>query len=192
MTSQIELVGVPGSGKTYHSVKMANAEKGTIVSIGGKFERFFFTLCFLVFHPMVFFSLLHKTVTYPQIYRNTKHKVFFLFFGACAKEFKSNFYKRAIIDEGIMQYLFSLHEYEIQEGELDKSLNILTSLKRRVVYLTAPNETVRLKRLQKRGRTFRSYMGTANQEIYTAFFLKNEKHIMNFLKDNYRYSKIKN
>jgi hypothetical protein len=187
--SKNELVGLPGSGKTTLGINMSTKQSNTnFINKISKFDRFFYGTMYSFYDFFTFIKFLkiilkeYRSTIHPGL----KHKFFFTFLSACAREMKGNFYRNCTIDEGLCQFVYSVYEHEITYEEILKDFSFLTKKKHlwKIIYVEA-DELVRTERYTRRGRRFRDYVGDneyqkkiwkvieENDDIIKTFFLQN-------------------
>lgn len=148
----IELLGLPGSGKSYYAKELTQAGEGELIQISGRFERFWRALWYLVLHPRLAANLIHKTIE-QQKYgdHSLKHKIFFLLFSAFAREQKAQQRAQSIVDEGLYQYAFSLYETQVTAENIERDLTWYGTDERRIIFMKASLEN-RTERMIERQR----------------------------------------
>lgn len=149
----IELVGLPGSGKT----TWAQSQSFPFFP-NGKYtrtERFAALLLFKITHPIVFLRLCNLTLKQTPHVRRLKHKLFFLLGTALASERRAQKLNesRVIIDEGILQYLLGIFESPITKQDTQIMTHIINYLPRRTIRWFEADKEERTKRMQERERT---------------------------------------
>ena len=168
----IELVGLPGAGKTTFAKQLCEDKKHTLVRINGRSELLYYNLLFLFAHPYSWCAQLvwlfrHKGK--PSLWY-TKFTNLFLVHNA--KYMKARQFRRAIIDQGHHQNILSLFDEVVDEKIINAYLRILPKPDL-LCFLLVDDET-RATRLHSRGYDTRdeedeSYR-RAWEEAYTAHF----------------------
>jgi len=185
---KIELIGLPGSGKTYLSKKKSFELNINILFIGKKICKYFFCVIFC-FYRFYFFVLILKLI-YVENKNNKKllsHKLY-LFSECISLEGKAFFSDNYLIDQGFMYLPFSIFDRQIKEEDLAIFLNYYNkSCKNRILLLLEVEENIRQNRIRKRGRRPRSAFGSDyalefdsiisfNKDVVYRIYLKNIKN----------------
>ncbi len=162
----VELIRLPGSGKTTVARRLEKKLGKKLVKIERKTERYAQGLLFILSNPTTAFSVLLWTI---KLHRGSlyllRHKIFFLMFRAFAKEtFVS---KGVIIDEGLLQYLCAISDRPLTEEEVSHMCNNIKLSDRKIVRVFC-NESLRLDRMKKRKRVPRSIFGEAYVDAFYA------------------------
>jgi len=145
----IELVGLPGAGKTTFAKQLCEDKKHTLVRINGRSELLYYNLLFLFAHPYSWCAQLvwlfrHKGK--PSLWY-TKFTNLFLVHNA--KYMKARQFRRAIIDQGHHQNILSLFDEVVDEKIINAYLCILPKPDL-LCFLLVDDET-RATRLHSRG-----------------------------------------
>lgn len=162
----IELIGLPGSGKTTIAEK-TKKELGIEVSdFKSGITKFLGAMKFIYLHPATSAHLFFWTVKLNSGRLSLlKHKVFFLLFSAMAREGSSS--SRSLIDEGLIQFLCAISDRKLSNDEVLKIVRGL-KIREREVWLVTCSEKERIDRINRRERLPRSYFG----KEYTDNFYK--------------------
>lgn len=171
----IELVGLPGAGKSTFARSLAEDERFSIVSARGKISLLFWNLAFALRFPVRSIVLAYFLIRYlgPRTY--AYEKAVNLFFVHNAKYMKARRIDRAVIDQGHHQGIVSLFE-SVQDAK---------TIQRFLRYIPKPDLLVafdvphklREERLALRGYRVRSgippnlrerweYAALANYEVF--------------------------
>lgn len=145
----IELVGLPGSGKTTFARSLTAGDRFSRVRIENKLELVWYNLLFFFRFPGTFFRLLLLHIKYrgPRSLWHTKFTSIFLDYNA--KYMKARRVPFAVLDQGHLQVLMSLFENELPEHEFNKVLRILPKSDH-YIFFNIP-EAIRLEHLADRG-----------------------------------------
>jgi len=168
----IELVGLPGAGKTTFAKQLCEDNTHTLIRIKGRSELCYYNLCFLFAHPIVFF----RQLSWLWCYRGKRslwyRKFTNLFLVHNAKYMKAGRFPRAVIDQGHHQNLLSLFDEPVSRRTLETYLSLLP--KPDMLCFLLVDDELRTKRLLERGHETRdeeddSYR-KAWESAYTAHF----------------------
>ena len=152
----IELVGLPGSGKSTFARSLCENGGYTRIKILNKRELFFYNFIFLLWHPVIFFQFLHLVVKYRGPRYLWRFKFITIFLDYNAKYIKAKQIDKAILDQGHTQVFFSLFEDLPPHDEIDRILSFLPKSDQYIVFDT--DLKVREGRLGKRSYNLRSFM----------------------------------
>lgn len=152
----IELVGLPGSGKTTFAKRLAERDGWTLVSVRGRGEILFFNLLFFLRHPLVFVRTLLPLIRYCGRRELWYMKFVNLFLVHNAKYMKAARYPRAVIDQGHHQNVISLFDERVPDEIIGQYARILPKPDLLLFFVTPPD--VRTKRLAGRGYGTRDAM----------------------------------
>ena len=185
---KIEIIGLPGSGKTFLSQEKALELNISVLLIKKKIYKYFFVL-FFCFYRFYFFIFILRLI-YVENNKNKKvlkHKLY-LFSEYIAVESRCFFSDKYIVDQGFMNLPFSVFDRKIKENDLIVFLKYYNkSCRNRKIFLLETEEGVRQKRIKGRGRRPRSFLGQdyaikidnilfINKNIIYNFYLKNIKN----------------
>ncbi len=145
----VELVGLPGSGKTTFARRLTESEGWVLVSIGGPTELLFYNALFLLHHPMKFLCGLRWLSSHRGHRQLWYLKFVNLFLVHNAKYMKAGRYSRAVIDQGHHQNIISLFDTRVTDALLDSYAQSLPKPDL-LCFFRADDET-RTKRLTGRG-----------------------------------------
>lgn len=151
----IELLGLPGSGKT--SISGQLEQKGwTIVRVTSRSEMLGRFFIYTVLHPVR--VVLHGLyiVRYAGSFRMGYMKCMNLFIRAYAQQQKAEALPRAVIDQGVYQNIFSLFETVPAEKTLT---NLVQLFPDNMLIMPHVDEALRQKRLRARTRAPREEYG---------------------------------
>src|SRR3989338_1735816 len=140
----IELIGLPGAGKTTFAKHLAEGGEWSLVKVGGKSELLFYNALFLLFRHIGRREL-----------RYTKFVNLFLVHNA--KYMKAGKYPRAVIDQGHHQNVIALFDERVADGVIDRYAHSLP--KPDLLVFFAASDEVRTKRLSGRGYGARDEAG---------------------------------
>ncbi|OGZ16967.1 MAG: hypothetical protein A3H76_05070 [Candidatus Lloydbacteria bacterium RIFCSPLOWO2_02_FULL_54_12] len=145
----IELIGLPGAGKTTFAKHLAEGGEWSLVKVGGKSELLFYNALFLGRHPIVFLRTLFWLFRHigRRELRYTKFVNLFLVHNA--KYMKAGKYPRAVIDQGHHQNVIALFDERVADGVIDRYAHSLP--KPDLLVFFAASDEVRTKRLSGRG-----------------------------------------
>jgi glycosyltransferase involved in cell wall biosynthesis len=145
----VELVGLPGAGKTTLAKRLSAEDYFTLVTVNGKFELIALNLIFFFVHPINFFRQLQFLVRYRGNSSLWYTKFMNLFLVHNAKFIKAGQYERAVIDQGHHQNIISLFDV-VLPFEIIRSYEKVLPKPDLIVFVLADTET-RTKRLLERG-----------------------------------------
>lgn len=192
---KIELVGLPGSGKTTYINKYCKNSPATFsVKNINRVQRLYYGGLFFCYHPFISERLVRLMIREYRLVRHPglKHKFFFLLLNTCAREFLSRNKSKYILDEGLCQFVFSMYERVVCAEMVAQDFSFLIKYKKthQIIFMEASEET-RLKRYRDRGRKFRQITGHPeyNQE-FSRVVEKNSVEIKKFFKNNFSYTEI--
>jgi glycosyltransferase involved in cell wall biosynthesis len=167
----IELVGLPGAGKSTFARKLAEDKRFVIVAPTGKMPLLWWNLRFFLRFPMRSVVLAYFLLRYlgPRSY--AYEKITNLFFVHNAKYMKARTVDRAIIDQGHHQAVVSLFE-SIQDIEI---------IRRFLRYIPKPDllivfdipHNIREERMGRRGYRVRAGLPSDVRERWERAFLAN-------------------
>ncbi len=167
----LELVGLPGSGKSTFARKLADEEGWRVVHTNGAADILWNNLCFAIRHPVYFFNGLVAVIRFRGASPFWYTKFVNLFLVHNAKYMKASRLPRAIIDQGHHQNVISLFDGALSEESVR---TFLAELPRPdVLLLFVTDEGVRAERLQSRGYGAREDM---NEEMRDAWESAREKN----------------
>lgn len=145
----IELVGLPGSGKTTFAKRLAEGGRFTVVKIANPFELLWYNALFFARHPTVSLRTFIWLCRHRGDARFWYAKLTNLFLQHNAKYMKAARYARAVIDQGHHQNALSLFDMRIPDRVLDRYVAILPKPDL-LCFFVADKET-RDQRLRSRG-----------------------------------------
>jgi dephospho-CoA kinase len=156
----VELVGLPGSGKSFLAPKIAAEHGVSIVRVGRLGQRPLCALLFGLLHPRLTLRLLSVCREQSQgaLRRMKIHRLV----SALAKEQKARILGGGLIDEGIFQILLTLYESFAEPATIEEMLSMLPKAAYRVCFVEADDER-RRRRMQARGKVPRVELGPAHQ-----------------------------
>lgn len=189
-----EYVGLPGSGKTYLAEKKHKENNTKLLNPTGRVRSFVWTFLYVIIHPLNFFRLFAILLKETKGVEKglLKHKLLFLLPQSLGVEAKSWFYKEAVIDGGILQFLFSIFERLVSIDDLLKIKKILPPSRNRTVFYIETSRDAREKRMNKRRRKVREKFTSDYRENWFATINSNAKKIKEFLRKNYEFIEIDN
>ncbi len=153
----VELVGLPGTGKSTLARRLADDGRFTLITVRGTKEILWRNLCSLIVHPIRWTRLLILTLRNLGPRTLWYEKFVNLFLVANAKYHKARSCEYALIDQGYFQNYLSLYESSQSREEY---LSPLASIAQSdvVIFFDIP-ERERQARLSKRGYGTRERMG---------------------------------
>lgn len=194
---KLELVGLPGSGKTtYLNDYVRNNSLVVPVSSISRVKRYLFAMIYCLTHLFTAFKIAkviireYKLLKHPGL----KHKIFFIFFSACAREMMGKLAVRCVVDEGLCQFIFSAYEHEVSYEEVMHDFAFLAKRKQlwKIVFMQTDAIT-RGSRYEIRGRKFRDYIGDSlYQQKFQEVVIKNNEVIKKFFLENFNCKLVKN
>lgn len=154
----VELVGLPGSGKSFLAPRIAAEHGVPIVRVGRLGQRPLYALLFAFSHPRLAFQLLAISHEQSQgaLRQIKRHRLV----SALAKELKVRILGGGLIDEGLFQILLTLYEAPAEPARTEELLSMLPKADYRVYFVEAPEE-MRQRRVRERGKTPRGELGPA-------------------------------
>ena len=168
----LELVGLPGSGKTFLAPILAKKHDMPVVSTNWFGERYLLALLFFLTHFELSCQMLRRvridTAPYPYLKRRKLRR----FISIVAREQKARLLGKGLIDEGLFQYLITIYENEAPAGEIEYFLGLLDRGIYRV-YLLEVDDMTRARRMAQRGKTPRAHMGPEYQQHWQQISRKN-------------------
>ncbi|HNV97633.1 MAG TPA: hypothetical protein PKL13_05050 [bacterium] len=188
---KIEVIGLPGSGKTFLSKEKFFEFGSDLISVKRNGYRYFFVMLFCCFRFYYFFSVLKIIFIENKKNKNIlKHKIC-IFFEYISNEAQCFFKNNYIIDQGFMYLPFSIFDRKIEEKDLVIFLNYYRKFCRdRSLFLIEVDEVIRQKRIEKRGRRPRSSLGINYAISIDKVLFLNKNIIYNFYLKNVKDSKI--
>jgi hypothetical protein len=178
-------VGLPGAGKSHLADMYAKDEKRPLIGVSNRLDKYFFSFVFLILKPLTFFHFFKQVFRETQ--RNTallRWKLTVLLFPAFAREAKAVFHKNPVLDEGLLQFILSIYDREIGEGELNKYTYYLDPKKCRVLLVEASTD-VRERRMRGRNRIPRQVFGQSYAEQRLSILERNYTPFKSFITRNY-------
>ena len=160
----VELIGLPGAGKTTFAKRLAESGEWSIVTINGFGELLFYNALFFLRHPIVFFRTLVWLCRYLGDRKLWYTKFVNLFIVHNAKYMKAGKYPRAIIGQGHYQNTISLFDERVADKVIDCYAALLPKPDL-LVFFAAPDE-IRTKRLSGRGYGTRDHMSEEYREAW--------------------------
>jgi len=120
----IEFCGLPGSGKTSVSKSLAHAgENFTRVEFINKSQRYFFTVKFILCHPVQFLFWLKLLFEFNDLWQYKLHLLLVSFARQALAESLNKSDNYILIDEGLMQRFFSIIDRPLARQEFLTLLN---------------------------------------------------------------------
>lgn len=171
----VELIGLPGSGKTTFAKRLAEDGEWTLVSVGGRSELLFYNVLFLLCHPINFVQCFIWLWRYRGLRELWYTKFVNLFLVHNAKYVKAQKYPRAIIDQGHRQNIISLFDTRVANEIIDEYCAILPKPDLLCFFLADPE--TRSERLVERGYGAR---GELNEDYREAWEAAREEHFEYF------------
>jgi glycosyltransferase involved in cell wall biosynthesis/cytidylate kinase len=160
----IELVGLPGSGKTTFAKRLAEGGVWKLVSVHGAPELIFYNALFLLRYPRSFFATLFWLYRHRGLREFWYTKFVNLFLVHNAKYMKVERCPRAIIDQGHQQNVISLFDASVSAEIIDRYVRVLP--KPDVLCFFLANEETRTKRLAERGYGTRGELSEDYREAW--------------------------
>lgn len=149
----VELVGLPGGGKSTFARRLVEDGEWKIVNVSGRTELVFYNALFLLGHPILFTQGLIWFCRYRGSRELWYMKFMNLFLVHNAKymkaQIKAKEYPRAIIDQGHHQNAISLFDTRVADDLIDHYVKILPKPDLLCFFLA--DEETRTKRLAGRG-----------------------------------------
>lgn len=187
----IELLGLPGSGKTYYTKKFAQEYEMEAISFNKGFKKKFYAILFIIFHPFLFGILIKKLfIENRQDKKVLKHKLFNYLPGVIAREQKGRLSRRSVIDEGLIQFILAMYERKISKKDLRWCQSYFN--KRFKIFIIETEEKIRQKRIQTRGRIPRGHLGIDYVNNWMKILEHNYLIYKDFIQDNFQSKIIKN
>ncbi|MEK7118427.1 MAG: glycosyltransferase [Patescibacteria group bacterium] len=145
----VELVGLPGSGKTTFAKRLSEREGWSVVSIAFRSELVFYNALFFFQHPVDFLRGLLWLCRYCGFWKLWYTKFTNLFLVHNATYMKARKYPRAIIDQGHHQNVISLFDRIVADDVIDRYVRFLP--KPDILCFFIADDETRTKRLAERG-----------------------------------------
>ena len=145
----IELVGLPGSGKTTFAKKLEKEGGWTRVRVTGAGEILRYNFLFVLFHPVSTFSQLVWFARYAGDRSLWYTKFMNLFLVHNAKFMKARSIDRAIVDQGHLQNIISLFGRAVEKERVASYVRILPKPDHALIF-TVSSEIAE-KRMKERG-----------------------------------------
>lgn len=162
-----ELLGLPGSGKTHLAPILAAENRLPLIRVGRLGQRRLYAWLFALLNPRLARSLRRRckeeSGNDTALRRIKEHRLT----SALAKVQKARMLRRGLIDEGILQVLLASYEREAMPEDFEDILKLLPPDRFRV-YIIEADETVRLARMQARGKFPRAELGAAYWQSWNA------------------------
>ena len=186
-----EVLGLSGVGKTYYCEKYSKENNKVIIQINSKFENTKFVIKFLLKNFRISLSILRilmKENSKSILYHKIK-----LLFRAMAKEEKSKKYENSIIDEGLLQFSYSIYDRKTQDKDYERYIRKVKSLnpKRKIIIIEA-NEEKRSFQMKLRNRIPRSKFGIKYAKQIQEIIKVNHQTIKETIKKNFKEIKTIN
>lgn len=183
-----ELVGMPGSGKSTYATGLIEENKNrSIVSLNGRLERFFGSLSFSLKNlPLVILLFSWLLRKHSGGWRLLKHKTF-MFSVALAKENKAR--NTSIVDDGLLQFVFSISDYPLSSVEVSKIVSRLDLRDREVIFIDCADEVSAL-RMKNRKRIPRSQFGEKYVQTFFGAMRANSPLLIGELEKKFIVTKV--
>jgi len=160
----VELVGLPGGGKSTFAKHLAENGEWKVVHVNGRVEILFYNALFLLWHPMSFVQGLIWFCRYRGLRELWYTKFVNLFLIHNAKYMKAQRYPRAIIDQGHHQNIISLFDTRVADGIVNQYRATLPNPDLLCLFLA--DEATREKRLAQRGYGAREELKEDDREAW--------------------------
>lgn len=121
----VELVGLPGAGKSTFARRLSNGGVYTKIKIASSYELIWLNLCFVFFHPVVFLRLFFLYVRYGVVGGLWYTKLTSVFLDYNAKYIKAKRYPYALLDQGHLQTFMSLFDEPISQKKVENLIALL-------------------------------------------------------------------
>jgi|GEM_PF-273994 len=145
----LELVGLPGSGKSTFARALEKEGRWSRARINSRGELLYFATLFLLRHPISALRQLGWLVQYRGDRSLWYTKFVNLFLVHNAKYMKASGYPRAIVDQGHLQNIMSLFDIQVSPAVIERYLAMLP--RSDIVLFFDIDEEERKSRLAKRG-----------------------------------------
>lgn len=152
----IELVGLPGAGKSTFGRKLAHLKKYKKIKITSIWELCWFNVSFFFHHPITFFRLFVLYLTYAGSQDLWYTKFMSVFLDYNAKYMKAQQYSYALLDQGHLQVLLSLPDTTLPEKEISRILRYLPKADHYIFFDIS--KEIRQQRLSERKNVPRQWM----------------------------------
>lgn len=161
----LELVGLPGAGKTTYARQLCNSQRYTRVRITSVWELCWYNFLFAVRFPLTNFRLLLWCFRFrgPRALWYTKFTSVYLDYNA--KYMKARRYQHTVLDQGHLQVFLSLFESTLPEAARHRLLRLLPKADHYVFF--AISEATRHAQLGDRG--YASRQGLMSDSLRTAW-----------------------
>jgi glycosyltransferase involved in cell wall biosynthesis len=171
----VELVGLPGSGKTTFAKRLAERESWKLITISRSYELFLYNALFLLRHPISFARGLWWLCRYRGVRELWYTKFVNLFLVHNAKYMKAARCPRAIIDQGHHQNIISLFDTRVADDTIDEYRRILPKPDLLCFFLA--DEETREKRLAERGYGAREEWSANDREDWEDACAEHFEHL---------------
>ena len=158
----IELVGLPGAGKSTFARQLSSLGRYTKIDIKTTSELLWFNFCFVGYHPVLFWKLFFLYLRFGLTRGLWYTKLTSVFLDYNAKYAKARRYPYALLDQGHLQVLMSLFDNQLPHKDIDSILRMLPKSDHYIFFDTATD--VRKVRLQERGYVSREGISDAERE----------------------------
>ncbi len=160
----LELVGLPGAGKSTFAKSLADKGGWQIVRTHGPLDILMWNSIFLLRHPIYFFYGLGMLMWYRGDPSQWYSKFINLFLVHNAKYMKASCLKRAIIDQGHFQNILSLFDTEVSREVIARYSTHLPPPD--VMLFFDVDKETRLARQEKRGYGVRENVSPEIREVW--------------------------
>ena len=144
----IELLGMPGAGKTTLAQRIEDSTDFKIIRIKNKKELLKYNLIYLIKHPIKFIVTLYYIITNSDSWKMFYYKFTNLFLHHNAKYQKALSHEKAIIDQGYFQNFLAVFEKLLSSREMFRYLGNL--LYPDILFFVDVDDDVAKKRLLNR------------------------------------------
>ena len=174
-----ELFGPPGSGKTYY-IKHYYRKQITLTRI----QKIFWFLFSFFKHPLFYTYILKEIFFQKTPLKIYLKKVILLIDFGSRTEYNLN--KEGIVEDTLVQYIYSLYDYKITLTKVKKYFTKLFYSPKKILIFEIPDE-LRIKRQIERKRFSRRQYGEKYFMRWRNVSKSNYKIIVKYIKQTFNY-----
>jgi dephospho-CoA kinase len=187
----VELVGLPGSGKTYLAPRLAEQHGIRIIRVGRLGQRHLYAWLFALLNPKLTRALRalcrEQSTGNARLLRMNLHRLT----SALAKLQRARVMRRGLIDEGILQVVLAAYERPAADAELQAILAQISSEDLCIRFVTADTDT-RFRRMHARNKVPRAELGPGYQARWDAVQTQNAALLLRVVRERFACEVIDN